>query len=93
MRTLLMLGLAVVGLQFGCGGDEALPEAPTEMASQEAALLICTSEFFVEFYSDATYTTQVGTERCYCGRTPSRTGVRTAYYIEYGGAECPALAP
>ncbi|AKF86541.1 hypothetical protein MFUL124B02_29095 [Myxococcus fulvus 124B02] len=93
MRTLLTLGLAVLGFQFGCGVDDANTEVQPDMASQEAPLLICLSEYLIRYYSDATLTTLVGTERCFCGRTPVRTGQRSPYFIESDGGECPGIAP
>ncbi|MFY2564103.1 hypothetical protein ACN469_41315 [Corallococcus terminator] len=89
MRSLLMLGLTVLGFQFGCGAGEVDPGAQSDLTSREDSLLRCTADFYLTYYSDATYTTQVGTERCVCDRTPTRTGIRTAYAIEHYYEECP----
>lgn len=88
MRSFLILGLAVVGLQFGCGVEETDSATQPELASREDRL-ICLSESITTYYSDATYTTEVGTDACYCGATPVRTGSRSPYFIEQTLAECP----
>jgi hypothetical protein len=81
MRRLLVLGLTVIGVQLGCGGDAA--ETDMEMrsnsTSQELLPLICQTDHVIVFYSDSTLTTAVGHERCYCNRTPTLTGRRTPY--------------
>lgn len=93
MRSLLILGLAVIGVQFGCGVDEADMGTQPELASREDALYICNTDSLTVFYSDATYTTEVGSDRCFCNSTPLRTGRRTMYStVEYSEA-CPGLAP
>lgn len=88
MRTLMILGLAVVGLQFGCGPGEAEMEAASELTSHEAQLRICTDEAVIAYYTDATYTTRVGTERCRCNRTPTLDGERTDFERLISFREC-----
>ncbi len=88
MRQLLILGFAVIGLQFGCGGDEADMGMQPDLASHEDRLLRCTTETYIVYYTDATYTTVAGTWRCECGRTPTRTGVETAFEVEQYSNEC-----
>lgn len=85
----LILGLSVIGLQFGCGVDTADMGTQPELASREDQLYRCLSESLIVYYSDATLTTSVGTERCYCGRTPTLTGVRSDFWIENYSYECP----
>ncbi|MFP2901260.1 hypothetical protein [Corallococcus sp. 4LFB] len=93
MRRSLMLGLAVIGVQFGCGMDEADQRATPELAAREDSLYRCTSDSLTVYYSDATYTTEVGSDRCYCGRTPLRTGVMTDYAVTKYSEDCLGLAP
>jgi hypothetical protein len=93
MRTLLILGLAVVGLQFGCGVDEADMGAQADLASREDPLYICLTDSLIVYYSDNTYTTEVGSDRCFCNDWPIRTGRRSSYFIEYVNEECPGKAP
>lgn len=93
MRRSLMLGLAVVGLQFGCGMDEAEQRAASEPERRVDALYRCTTDSLTIYYSDATYTTEVGSDRCFCGRTPLRTGQMTAYALTGFSEECPGFAP
>lgn len=88
MRSFLILGLAVVGFQFGCGLDDTDRGLEPEVDSQEQRI-ICLTESFVTYYSDAAHTTVVGTERCYCGSTPDRTGRRTPFFVEESLGECP----
>ncbi|WP_342374831.1 hypothetical protein NVS55_26335 [Myxococcus stipitatus] len=75
MRLRLILGFALVAAQLGCGGAAA----PSELATREDPLLRCITDHFIVFYTDATYSTEAGTERCDCGRTPVRTGTRTNF--------------
>jgi hypothetical protein len=93
MRRSLMLGLAVVGLQLGCGMDEAEQRAASEPEQGVGALYRCTTDSLTIYYSDATYTTEVGSDRCFCGRTPLRTGYMTPYALTGFSEECPGLAP
>ncbi|GHG82906.1 hypothetical protein [Comamonas sp. JC664] len=88
MRTLLMVGLAVVGLQFGCGVDGGAGDAPLDVSSSEAPLVRCLTDSLTVYYSDATYSTEVGSDRCFCGSTPIRSGSRTPYFVEYINGEC-----
>lgn len=89
MRSLLMLGLTVLGFQFGCGAGEADPGAQSDLTSREDSLLRCTADYRITYYSSATYTTVVGTEECVCDRTPTRTGVRSSYQRQDWYEECP----
>ncbi|WP_163870230.1 hypothetical protein [Myxococcus eversor] len=88
MRSLLMLGLAVLGLQFGCGAGEADPGTQSDLTSREDSLVRCIANYSITFYSDATLTTAVGTERCVCDRTPTRTGTQTDYAVENYYEDC-----
>nr|AYM52992.1 hypothetical protein [Myxococcus fulvus] len=88
MRQLLILGLAVIGLQFGCGGGEADMGMQSDLTSREDPLLRCLSEYRITYYTDATLSTWAGTERCYCGRTPALTGSRTDFGVEDFISEC-----
>jgi len=88
MRSLLMLGLTVLGFQFGCGAGEADPGAQSDLTSREDPLVRCIADYYITYYSDATYTTAVGSERCVCGRTPTRTGIETDYPRENYYEEC-----
>ncbi|MCE9672602.1 hypothetical protein LY474_32815 [Myxococcus stipitatus] len=87
MRT-LFLGLAIIGLQSGCGESEADLEPQADLASNEAALYTCLTDSLTVYYNDATYTTEVGSDRCFCRQTPLRTGIRSPYFIEYVNSEC-----
>ncbi len=93
MRSLLLLGLAVVGVQLGCGADEADMGAQSDLASREDQLYICQTDSLTVFYSDATYTTEVGSDRCFCGSTPLRSGRRTPYAVVEYSEECLGIAP
>ncbi|MGE6757931.1 hypothetical protein ACQKGO_07985 [Corallococcus interemptor] len=94
MRRSLMLGLAVVGLQLGCGMDEAEQRAATGQERGVSAHYICRTDSLTIYYSDATYTTEVGSDRCFCGSTPLRTGRMTPYAQTGFSEECPGqLAP
>jgi hypothetical protein len=81
MKAYVITGaLLAAGFLAGCGGvegDGLEPEAPI-LASREDRLL-CITQYTVVYYSDATYTTAVGSERCWCGSTPEREGRRTLY--------------
>lgn len=93
MRRYWMLGLAVVGMQFGCGMDEAEQQATSELAAREDALYRCLTDSLTVYYSDATYTTEVGSDRCFCGSTPLRTGMFSPYALTAFSEDCPGLAP
>ncbi|AGC46599.1 hypothetical protein MYSTI_05320 [Myxococcus stipitatus DSM 14675] len=84
MRLRLILGFALVAAQLGCGGAEA----PSELATREDPLLRCATDHYIVFYSDASHTTEVGTELCVCDRTPARTGTRSAYPDVVYSYEC-----
>lgn len=89
MRLRLILGFAVIAAQLGCGGTEA----PSELASREDPLLRCITEHFIVYYSDGTYTTPVGSERCFCERTPTREGIRTDFEEIQSMYECNPARP
>ncbi|RYZ17411.1 MAG: hypothetical protein EOO70_02030 [Myxococcaceae bacterium] len=80
MKAYIAAGALFAGLLAGCGGGEAdgLESEQPNLASREDRLL-CITQYTVAYYSDATYTTQVGSENCWCGSTPKRTGTRTQY--------------
>ncbi|RYZ43538.1 MAG: hypothetical protein EOO71_02990 [Myxococcaceae bacterium] len=59
-----------------------------ELASREDRL-ICFTDSIITYYSDATHTTVVGEDRCFCNSVPERTGRRSPYWIEEVNAECP----
>ncbi|NTX39404.1 hypothetical protein FJV41_33730 [Myxococcus llanfairpwllgwyngyllgogerychwyrndrobwllllantysiliogogogochensis] len=88
MRSLLVLGLTVLGFQFGCGAGEADPGMQSDLTSREDSLVRCIADYYITYYSDATYTTAVGSERCTCNRTPTRTGVQTDFAVENYYEEC-----
>ncbi|TQF16954.1 hypothetical protein FJV41_05925 [Myxococcus llanfairpwllgwyngyllgogerychwyrndrobwllllantysiliogogogochensis] len=88
MRSFLILGLVVLGFQFGCGAGEADPGMQSDLTSREDALLRCTANFHVTYYSDATHNTEVGTELCICGNAPIRVGIRSAHAVQDYYEEC-----
>lgn len=80
MKTYVVAGALAAGLLAGCGGveEDGLETEQPSLASREDRL-ICITQYTVVYYSDATYTTQVGVESCWCGNTPTREGLRTQY--------------
>lgn len=88
MRTLVILGLAVVGLQFGCGAGGADLEPQSDLTAREDQLVICRTDHRIIFYSDAAHTTQVGDEQCYCNKFPSLIGRRTTFRELVYSEEC-----
>ena len=80
MKTYIIAGALAAGLLAGCGGVErnGLEAEQPSLASREDRLL-CITQYTIAYYSDATYTTQVGSEDCWCGNTPTRQGTRTPY--------------
>lgn len=88
MRTLMMLGFVVVGLQFGCGAGEGDMNMQSDLTSREDQLFICRTDHRIIFYSDAAHTTQVGDEQCYCNKFPSLIGRRTTFGELIYSEEC-----
>lgn len=83
------LSLAM-GLMVGCGGsveDEATQEpSPSNLQTREDAIPDCAGEtYYTAYFSDATYSTQIGGRGCYCGSW-SVWG-RTSAYSQYS-TEC-----
>ncbi|ATB49312.1 hypothetical protein [Corallococcus macrosporus] len=90
MKTFVIAGALAAGLLSGCGGvgENGLEADSPSLATREDRLL-CLSDFAVRYYSDATYTTQVGYETCWCGGTPQREGIRTSYRQVLWDNPCP----
>ncbi|GMU03493.1 hypothetical protein KH5H1_76150 [Corallococcus caeni] len=80
MRKSLMGGLLAVGLLAGCGGVEDLGQEP-QLATREDELPYCEGFSFVTYYSDATYSTQVGHGDCSCGHTLRVFGTKTDFAV------------
>ena len=79
MRGLVGAVMAV-GLLMGCGGVEAEEVVPEVEERQDTTQFrACSDEHLVEYYSDATYTRLIGTERCECWEIPVRTGSTSIY--------------
>ena len=79
----LMFGVVVlanIAAASGCA-EEAAPESTDAVQSE---LLFCngSQEINRYFYSDDTYTTELGYERCLCNGDYSREGWRTRYFLE-----------
>ncbi|RKG62368.1 hypothetical protein D7X30_03440 [Corallococcus sp. AB011P] len=82
MRKRIIGGLLSLGLLAGCGGVEADADVgeETPLSTREDALDLCAATYHVKYYSDATYTTQVGREICLvCNRQVGRSGIRTQF--------------
>ncbi|MCY1018160.1 hypothetical protein [Pyxidicoccus sp. MSG2] len=83
MRATLIGGLLTAGLLMGCGGVEG-PEADVEEPLPVTAQAVpppqfCTYAYTNVYYSDATYTAEVGREVCRCGFRVFIIGPRTPY--------------
>ncbi|MFY0568459.1 hypothetical protein ACN28E_32150 [Archangium lansingense] len=89
MKTYIVAGALAVGLLAGCGGveEDGLETEQPSLATREDRL-ICNTQYIVVYYSDATYTTEVGVEHCWCGNTPTREGLRTSYRQVYSEESC-----
>jgi hypothetical protein len=76
-----------MGLLVGCGGtvaEEATQES-SNLATREDAIPDCQGEtYYTMYFSDSTYTTQIGGRGCYCGSWNSwgRTSTYTNYLTE-----------
>ncbi|NBD12426.1 hypothetical protein [Corallococcus silvisoli] len=84
MQKHIICGLLSLEPLAVCGGVEADQDADmgeeTPLSTREDALDLCTATFNVQYYSDATYATQVGMEICLvCNRQVGRKGVRTQF--------------
>jgi hypothetical protein len=73
-NALWAVGLSVtMGLMMGCGGgiaDESMQQSPesSELASREDALPDCSNGgSYTAFFSDASYTNEIGGRGCSCG--------------------------
>ncbi|MFY1829606.1 hypothetical protein ACN47A_27070 [Myxococcus fulvus] len=74
------LTIAIAVLTTACGGPESSVEQETDVESRHAeAPPVCDSQFNIQYYSDATLTTRVGSWRCVCGLPQGRTGYATPY--------------
>ncbi|HZI11190.1 MAG TPA: hypothetical protein VE153_12440 [Myxococcus sp.] len=87
-RSLVGSALLAAGMLLaGCGGAAPVAEEPQEqLVSQEEALPDCTGKNYEnEYYSDASYTTLIGSRGCSCGAYFSwgRTSTYRLYY-DYG---------
>ncbi|WNG57879.1 hypothetical protein F0U59_26315 [Archangium gephyra] len=89
MKTYIIASALAAGLLAGCGGveEDGLEAEQPSLATREDRL-ICISNYVVVYYSDATYTTEVGVERCWCGEWPTREGLRTSYRQVYSEESC-----
>jgi hypothetical protein len=79
------VGLSLaMGLTVGCGGgvaDEASPEQ-SNLQTREDAIPDCSlGDNYTMYFSDATYTTQIGGRGCYCGGWSSWG--KTSYYSQH----------
>ncbi|MBN9682508.1 MULTISPECIES: hypothetical protein [unclassified Corallococcus] len=80
MRKRIVGGILSLGLLAGCGGVEADGSEEPALSTQEEALNNCTATYHVKYYSDATYTTQVGMDICLvCNRPVAKSGIKTAF--------------
>lgn len=81
MKASIIASVLAAGILVGCGGaaETGVEEDSSNLASREDRLR-CITDSGVEYFSDNTYTTQVGYEVCSCGRTPQLTGRRTTHY-------------
>jgi hypothetical protein len=66
----------------GCAGAVAPEASHTEQA------LNCTKNYQYYYFSDATYTQQVGDEACACGYNVSLLGFRTQYKLVEWESRC-----
>ncbi|MBU8899925.1 hypothetical protein DRW03_25665 [Corallococcus sp. H22C18031201] len=85
--------MLAVGLLVGCGGavGDGAPTKSAEVVASEGALApSCTSIYEYTYYSDATYTTEVGWASCGpCGSMPTQYGRITAYRVVDYSHACP----
>ncbi|WP_123784141.1 hypothetical protein [Corallococcus macrosporus] len=82
MKTPVMLAALglVAGLALGCGGVDADSDGQDNLASREDALPWCgNSSYQYTYFSDATYSVQVGVDICECNDSMRRSGRRTAF--------------
>ncbi|MCP3168189.1 hypothetical protein [Myxococcus qinghaiensis] len=79
MRKSIIGGVLAVGMLAGCGGVDAVDEAP--LGTREDALPFCEGFSFVTYYSDATYSVQVGHGDCSCGHTLRVVGQKTDFAV------------
>ena len=84
IKTLIGSALLAVGLLTGCGGAEADVEQEAMLATQEEAIALpnCTTQYWVDFYSDARKTNLVGQRVCRCGSPMAFWGNIRAPYTE-----------
>ncbi|MCY1043250.1 hypothetical protein OV208_18175 [Corallococcus sp. bb12-1] len=80
MRKGIIGGLLAAGLLAGCGGIEEVREQP-QLGTREDELPFCEGFSFVTYYSDATYSVEVGHGDCSCGHTLRVVGKKTDYGI------------
>jgi len=76
-----------MGLLAGCGGA-ADGEEPSQLSTREDGLEYCEGFSDVTYYSDATYTVQVGHGDCSCGHTLRISGRKSEYAIYNYGDFC-----
>lgn len=80
------LSLAM-SLTVGCGGEVAdeTPQEPSSLETRQDAIPDCsTGDSYTLYFSDATYSQQIGLRGCYCGAWASwgRTSVYTQHFDE-----------
>ncbi|PTL79977.1 hypothetical protein [Vitiosangium sp. GDMCC 1.1324] len=80
MRKSIFGGLLAVGLLAGCGGVEDVSEE-SQLSTRKDELPYCEGFSFVRYYSDATYSVEVGHGDCSCGHTLRVVGTKTNFAI------------
>lgn len=76
-------GVLTAGLLFaGCGGPGLEAEESSNLESREDPLPYCGNQsYWIDYYSDATYTTWVGYRSCECYETGRVSGRTTQYAV------------
>ncbi|NTX17103.1 hypothetical protein HUA74_23455 [Myxococcus sp. CA051A] len=80
MRKSIMGGLLAVGMLAGCGGVDNVGE-DSQLGTRADELPFCEGFSFVTYYSDATYSVQVGHGDCSCGHTLRVVGQKTDFAV------------
>ncbi|WP_371745538.1 hypothetical protein [Myxococcus sp. CA033] len=92
MRSRNILGglLTAALLTMGCGGMEpALEEEQASLDAREDALPFCGNQsYWIDYYSDATYTKWVGYISCECYQTAWLSGRRTSFAVTDFSSTC-----
>ncbi|WNG44177.1 hypothetical protein F0U60_08720 [Archangium minus] len=84
MRASIIGGLLATALMaVGCGAPMEQEEEGVQLSTQEAAFPDCSgsSDSLIVYYSDASYTTEIGARGCSCGLWASWG--KTSTYRQY----------